>query len=296
MIWKCAVAAACITVLGLNASAQAFNPADEGQSRYVDGNLLFLAYHEVGHMILDQVLDADQQSDRLQSEETADDIATWLMLPDPDEPEQDDEIWAAMEGWSRSAELQQGVGQSPHYPDDADRAARIACYLYGSNPALYPELAKEFSVSISSVNCVDEVKALHADLMEWFADALVTPGSRDGARVHIEYQPATGNLAAARSFLMQSRVLEDAVEDIAEFIRLPNDIQVVAQGCGAGAAEFRYSPSARRITACYEAVDWLMRDASGEQQVVSAGGDAQAGDDMGSGGRRVARRPRPPGR
>jgi Zn-dependent peptidase ImmA (M78 family) len=108
------------------AHTQSFDPQDEEQSRYVDGNLLFLTYHEVGHMILDQVYDADQQADRRASEEAADDIATWLMLPDPDEPEQDEEIWAAMEGWLRSADLQQGVGKSPHYPDDDERAARHA--------------------------------------------------------------------------------------------------------------------------------------------------------------------------
>ena len=288
-------AAAVVLVLAMSiARSDAFNPNDDGQAAYVDGNLLFLTYHEVGHMILDQVLDADQHGDRRASEEAADDIATWLMLPDADEPEQDEEIWAAMQGWMRSAELQQGVGASPHYPDDAERAARIACYLYGSNPELYPQIAKAFPVSIGSVNCQEEVAVLHEDLESWFGDALIPPAAR-GARIHIDYQMAGGNLAAARNYLIQSRVLEDAADDISEFVSLPNDIYLVAQSCGAGAAEFRYSPSARRITACYEAVDWLMRDASGEQQEV-AEGSAASGDELGSGGARVTRRPRPRGR
>lgn len=274
--------------------AQAFDASDQGQSAYVDGNLFFLAYHEVGHMILDQVLDVDQHSDRMSSEEAADDIATWLMLPDPDEPEQDEEIWAAIEGWSRSAALQQGVGQNPHYPDDATRAARIACYLYGSNPNLYQELAEAFSVSINSVDCEEEVEVLRADLEDWFGEHLIPPASPDGAAIHVDYEQAGAGLDAARTYLMQSGVLEDAAEDISQFVRLPNHVTLVARSCGRGAAEFRYSPSARRITACYEAVDWLMRDANDEQQDVSQAG-AESGDEMGSGGARVPRRPRPRG-
>lgn len=277
-----------------SAHAQGFDASNAGQDAYVEGNLFFLAYHEVGHMILDQVLDVDQHRDRLASEEAADDIATWLMLPDPDEPEQDEEILAAVEGWRRSARLQQGVSQSPHYPDDATRAARIACYLYGSSPDLYAALAETFSVSINSVDCAEEVVVLHADLEDWFGDHLIPPASADGGAIRVEYQPAGAALDAARRYLMQSGVLEEAAEDISQFVRLPNDVTLVARSCGRGAAEFRYSPSARRITACYEAVDWLMRDANDEQQDVSQPG-AESGDDMGSGGARVPRRPRPRG-
>jgi hypothetical protein len=278
----------------IEVSAQGFDPSDEGQSAYVDGNLFFLTYHEVGHMILDQVLDVDQQGDRLASEEAADDIATWLMLPDPDESEQDEEIWAAIEGWSRSAELQQGVSQNPHYPDDATRAARIACYVYGSNPRLYSELAEAFSTSINSVDCEEEVQVLQADLEDWFGDHLIPPASADSGAIHVEYEPSGAALDTARAYLMESGVLEDAAEDISQFVRLPNDVTLVARSCGRGAAEFRYSPSARRITACYEAVDWLMRDAADEQQDVSQA-SAESGDQMGSGGARVPRRPRPRG-
>jgi len=288
-------AAACAALLMSVAHTQSFDPQDEEQSRYVDGNLLFLAYHEVGHMILDQVAEVDQHAERRASEETADDIATWLMLPDENEPDQDEEIWAAMQGWARSARLQQGVAQSPHYPDDAERAGRIACYLYGSNPSRYPQIAKAYAKAFSEVNCVDETTALHEDLEDWFGDALVPPAT-PGAHIKIDYQPAPANLVAARNYLIQSKVLEDAAKDISEFVHLPNEVYLVGQSCGAGAAEFRYSPSARRITACYEAVDWLMRDASGEEQAVAAQATTAGGDDMGSGGARVQRRPRPPGR
>ena len=275
------------------ARAQSFDPSDETQTNYVDGNIIFLAYHEVGHMILDQILNADQHGNRLAAEETADDIATWLMLPDPDEPQQSSDILAAIEGWSRGSSADEGVEASPHYPDDGVRAARIACYLYGAQPDQYGELAKLYPVSIGSVDCAEEVEAMQADFEAWFGDSMIPPAEPNASAITITYEDASGALASAKAYLQESGLLEEAADDIAQFVRLPNDVTVVAKSCGAGAAEFRYSPSARRITACYEAVDWLMRDAADEEQ--EAGGQSAAeGDELGSGGARVPRRPRPP--
>ena len=106
--------------------AQAFDPNDREQDDYVRGNLMFLTYHEVGHVVLDQLLQVDQIGQRLAAETTADDISTWLLIPDSDEPGQGAEIWAAMQGWLDSANLGTAPFRSPHYPDDAERAARIA--------------------------------------------------------------------------------------------------------------------------------------------------------------------------
>jgi hypothetical protein len=288
--------AAGLALAPMSGGAQSFDAESGEQDAYVQGNLLFLMYHEAGHLILDQLMNVDQGQDRLAAEEAADDVATWLILPDPDEPEQDEEIWAAMEGWLRSANAQEEPSQSPHYPDDAERASRIACYLYGSNPDLYPELAEAFSVAINSVNCGEEFEALHADIEDWFGDQLIPPASPDGGAIRVRYEAAGGNLEAARAYLMETRLLEDAAEDISQFIRLPQDVTLVARSCGAGAAEFRYSATRREITACYEAVDWFMRDANDEvQERAVAASSVSDGDDMGSGGARVTRRPRPRG-
>lgn len=288
--------AASLTFAPMSAGAQSFDPANGEQDAYVQGNLLFLMYHEAGHLILDQLLNVDQLQDRLAAEEAADDIATWLILPDPDEPEQDDEIWAAMEGWLRSANAQDEPAQNPHYPDDVERASRIACYLYGSNPDLYLDLAEAFSTAINSVDCGEEFEALHADIEDWFGDQMIPPASPDGGAIQVRYEAAGGELEAPLAYLMETGVLEDAAEDISQFLRLPQDVSLVARSCGAGAAEFRYSATRREITACYEAVDWFMRDANDEiQDRAVAASSASDGDDMGSGGARVRRRPRPRG-
>jgi Putative metallopeptidase len=282
------------------ASGQAFDASDSEQDGFVQGNVAFLAYHEAGHLILDQILNVDQHGDRLTSEIYADDIATWLMLPDADEPEQDEEILAAMEGWLQSAETGE-VGaptQSPHYPDDEARAERIACLVYGSNPVEYAVLRQLFPEAIAAMDCPAEVEAVHADFEAWFGEDLIPPAASGGA-IQVRYEAAAAGMTEARDYLMESQILDDIAEDVSQFVSLPNEVSVVARSCGAGAAEFRYNPSTRQITACYEAVDWLMDHASAELAArpprpdASAGASAEAGDDMGSGGARVTRRPRP---
>lgn len=273
-------------------AASAFDPSDPRQKGYVDGNLIFLAYHEVGHLMLDTAL-VDQAADRRSSEEAADDVAIYIMLPDEDEPDQAREILYAIQGWKRSAASGDGVSISPHYPDDADRAARIACYLYGSNPDRFARLGKIFPNSIDSVDCEAEFTALTEDLDAWFGEALVKKGEKQGALPEVRYEDAPPALQAAKAYLESTELLEDVAKDIAQFINLPEDVLLVGQSCGRGSAEFRYSPGARIITACYEAVDWLMRDANDEEQVVAGGGEDRAVDGaLGSGGSRVTQRPR----
>ena len=277
--------AACAAALVWASPAMAQEVAAE--DAFIEGNLYFLAYHEIGHLLLDQVLDADQSGDRLNAELTADDIATWLMLPDPDEPDLDNDIVAAMAGWMHS-EAVNGPTDSPHYPDDGERAARIACYLYGSNPDLYGELAEIFPNSIHSVDCGAEFEALHADLEDWFGDHFADGQNQSGGRVIVRYAPATPALAEAQAFLAQSQVLEDAADDVSEFVILPHDVYLTAQSCGGGGAEFRYSLSRREIIACYEAVAWFIEGGAAAQQ-----DGARRSDELGSGGSRVTRRPRP---
>lgn len=283
------VIAACAALTPTAAAAQPFDAEDEAQDAYVQGNLLFLTYHEVGHLLLDSLLQVDQRQQRLSAEEVADDIATWLMLPDPDEPDQDEEIVAAMFGWLDSADENAEVARNPHYPDDAERAARIACYLYGSNPARYRELGRAFRNAINSVNCQQEYEALHDDLEEWFHDFLVPPAPPNGGRIRVSYAVAPPALEEARQYLIQSQILEHAVRDINQFIRLPHDVILSARSCGGGAAEFRYNAARREITACYEAVAWFMGDAAEEVASRPTG----SAEDMGSGGARVKQRPRP---
>lgn len=292
-----AALAAAMLALSAAANAQQIEPGST-EDDYVQGNFLFLAYHEAGHLIMDQVMEVDQRQDRLAVEEAADDIAAWMMLPDPDEPEQDEQVIAAVLGWLQSAnESAGGVGENPHYPSDDDRADRIACLLYGGNPELYAEIAEALWEEGSADVCVGEHESLHEDFEEWFGDVLIPPAEQSEASVQYEYHEpdqSDADLYYAYEYVSSNEMLEDFAQDIVEFVRLPQNVGIVAQSCGEGQAEFKYSPETRMITVCYEAVDWFIKRAALGPEAFgpseSAGGSSDDGN-LGSGGGRVKKKP-----
>jgi hypothetical protein len=300
------------SVLAFSAEAavaqSVFDPNDADHVAYVEGNYLFLGYHEAGHMILN-LLRADQAIERPMLEGVADGIAVWLMLPDPDEPEQDTDILAAIVGWEESAFQgdETGVAANPHYPDDGERAENIACLLVGANPDTYARLMDEYPDSTDEADCRQKFEELDDGFASLFGNQILRPGSTSGSRVRVDYMPTPANAAylqPAQEFMETGKLLEDLADDISEFVALPDGVSIVGRSCGRGAAEFRYSASRRQITACYEAVDWFMRNlppelgGTGAPAPVAGGAEPDTtttpeGDDLGSGGSRVTRNARP---
>lgn len=279
------------------------------EDRWVEGNLIFLAYHEVGHLLLDQVMRVDQSGNRLEAEQRADDIATWLISPDPDEEPESSEAFAAIEGWLYAQEESDANGpQNPAhapdaelYPDAETRASRIACLLLGSDtsePNAFEALEPVAALRFDTSTCRRDYEMLDQSMEAVFGD---TDATRENpvARVAVFYDAAPPALTEARDFLLESRVLEDLREDLVHAIGAPVNVILRGASCGQDSPGFIYSPSRREITACYEEVDWFLY------------GDAEAGthsarrqadsDEMGARPRRIAPRqaqstppPRPP--
>jgi len=299
----------CLMAVALAATApgaqaqQAFNPRDPVHNAYVEGNIYFLAYHEAGHLIADMIGQEDQQADRYEAEQDADDIAVYLLMPDPEETDQDDDIIAAVRGWIRSADSQDdgGIDANPDYPDDIDRAARIACLVLGSNPSVYGEFEYAFDGAITRDVCVGEFNNLNASFEERFGDALVTEEkpAHSAIKVFFEDPSAAAGQREAAAYLHRSGILDDVAKDISEFVRLPDQVNLIARSCGPGPAQFLYNPTTHVISACYEAVLWFMDNLPeelGGGPVERATGDqarSANSSDVGSGGARVQRRPRP---
>jgi hypothetical protein len=269
---------------------------------WVSGNLMFLAYHELGHLLQDQVLGIDQISDRLGSEQRADDIATWLLAPDPGEADQSSETIVAIEGWLLAGEMSadEGPWTSVHYPDDNTRAARIACLLYGSDeetPNAFEELTPIIEMAFAPAACRQDFANLSTQV-----EALLSPNAanfdfNDNAlvRVRIQYAAPTPELADAAAFLRDAKILEELRDDLVESIAMPIEVTLLAASCGSRSTGFSYSRSTRVITACYEEVDWFLFGPPLNNSATSQG-TALAGDEIGV--RRPRQqaplRPRPP--
>ncbi len=285
--------AACLALAPAPAQAQA-DAETQAEDQWVTGNLTFLAYHEVGHLLLDQVMRADQATNRLAAEQSADDIATWLLSPDPGQPVDSAELVAAMEGWLESADQRAAGGpwDNPHYPDDETRAARIACLLIGSDTdgtnafaALKPIAELHFQPS----ECRSDYQQLDRDMEAVFGDSDVTRANPQ-ARVQVFHDPAPPALADAREFLINSRVLYDLQKDLVESIGAPVNVVLRGAACGVDSPGFQYIPSRREIVACYEEVDWFL---FGDPQAgtPAAHRGASSADALGARPRRITPRP-----
>ena len=297
--WLGLVAASILAGFAAPASAQEPSETDF-EDQWVTGNLVFLAYHEVGHLLLDQVMKVDQQGNRLAAEQSADDIATWLVSPDPDEEIESSEAVAAIGGWLVQAD---NGGDTPHppdadlYPDAATRAARIACLLLGSDEsqpnafaALEPIAALSFDVS----DCRAAYEALDRSMEGVFGEA-DDIADNPVARVRVQYDPPSPVLADAHDFLVESRILDELGEDLVEYIGLPVDVLLRGASCGRDSPGFVYNPARREIVACYEEVDWFLfgDDAAGQ---AGAERETAAADGLGSRPRRIPPRQKPPSR
>jgi hypothetical protein len=292
---KAGLLAACVGLIPLPSSAQSEAELQEFD-RWVTGNLFFLAYHEVGHLLLDQVMRVDQQSDRLAAEQNADDIATWLIAPDPEEDLEESDAIAAIGGWLASSEVSEGgaadqrhLPDAEIYPDAETRASRIACLLLGStasSPNPFEPLEPIAALRFNSSGCRNAYLEIDRQLEIVFGDTdQIT--RNPVARVRIEYDATGAALEDARAFLMQSRVLEDLKEDLIQNIGSPIDVVLRGASCGEDSPGFKYSPSRREITACYEEVDWFLY---GDAQAGVATPERRnsAGDELGARPRRIA--------
>ena len=295
------VAASVFSLLATPAWPQ--EPTDsELEDQWVIGNIVFLAYHEVGHLLLDQIMQVDQLNNRLAAEQSADDIATWLISPDPGEEIESSEAVAAIGGWLEMADVD-GDGDAGRrhlpdidlYPDAMTRASRIACLLLGSDesdPNVFTELEPVAALSFEVSACREAYLELDRSMEGVFGDA--DEISDDPvARVRIQYDPPKPALAEARDFLVASGVLEHLRDDLVEYIGLPVDVLLRGASCGGGSPGFIYNPARREIVACYEEVDWYLfgepeAGASATQQ------DAAATGGLGARPRRIPPRPPPP--
>jgi hypothetical protein len=241
-------------------------------------------------LLLDQVVRADQRNNRLAAEQSADDIATWLLSPDPGQAIEGVELVAAIEGWLEAADqrAEGGPWDNPHYPDDETRAARIACLLLGSDTdgtGAFADLEPIAELHFQAAQCRSDYQQLDRDMERVFGDSDVTRVNPQ-ARVQVFHDPAPPALAEARDFLIESQVLNDLRTDLVEAIGAPVDVVLRGAACGQDSPGFQYLPSRREIIACYEEVDWFLFG-DPEAGTPAAARRASSADALGARPRRI---------
>ncbi|MEU7044259.1 DUF4344 domain-containing metallopeptidase [Streptomyces varsoviensis] len=72
----------------------------------------------------------------------------------------------------------------------------------------------------------------------------------------VSYEPAKGDGAKGRTFLMERRIAERVARAVGERVRLPSDIKIVAKSCGDSEQDV-YDAETGRIVICYGTVTEL---------------------------------------
>ncbi len=224
------------------------------------GFIRFMAYHEAGHLLMNQVHGINASTwPKEDIERYADQIAAVLLVPDADDPDGVDEIIGAANGW-----LNAGAGHTandPHAPPE-ERAYNIICFVYGSDPESFSDFKQYIQ---PDWNCEEQFREMD-DQIEY---EFVNDTDETGVPIELTYEAASPETQGARQFLQASGILEDLILDIETEFKLDRRTKLVAMSCKGKADEgtfhfdtFQSDDPARnfdQIAICYELVDMWMK-------------------------------------
>ncbi len=221
---------------------------------FVEGNLYFVIYHEMGHAIISE-FDVPVIG---REEDAVDRLATWMMTPD-DGKQEPEYLTAAMQGWFISANEVplEKLSWWDEHGTDQQRAYQIACLLYGANAEQFVAIADKADLPENRrATCVDE-SAANARAWETVLGPL-----QYGDDEKPESKPATVSYGDTENYAVEQQYLKDLglLEDVAELMnstyKFKDGIEVVGAECGESNAY--WSPGGRKLTMCYELVrDYL---------------------------------------
>jgi hypothetical protein len=250
------------TVSSAPASTLADDPTGFGDDPdlFVEGNLVFLAYHELGHAFISE-FDLPVVG---REEDAVDRLATWFFTPD-DETEPADYLIAAMNSWFLSASevpLAEIAWWDEHGTDE-QRGYQIACLLYGSDPGRFASVADAVELPQARRDVCEDESAQNEDA--W--SRLLTPHLlADGeAAPEDSVDVIHGDTAAfsdERAYLSDNALLEELAEVIRTNYAFEPGIVVEAKECGEPNAF--WNADDRALTVCYELVRDYRRLATGD--------------------------------
>lgn len=224
------------------ASAQ---EATDAQIAYVQGNILSIFYHELGHALIDIL----QLPVLGQEEDAADTLSVVLTNELWEEEFARETAWAASTSWKLTAE--EYAGEEQYYWGvhglDLQRHYTHVCLFYGAAPEAREDFAAEFELPQDRAEgCADEY-ALAAGSWGVYLDQIAEGAPGESITMEVDLSDS------------MSILLGDEVATLNEYYLLPEGLTVSLEPCGE--ANAFYDPSAKAITMCTEYVDYLWEQA-----------------------------------
>lgn len=226
---------------------------EEQEERYafVFGNSFFILLHEFGHALINEfsipVLGRE--------EDAVDNLATVLLVPDEPDPEIDQILIDAIDGWFMSDDYYADQGEElavwGEHALDAQRAYQITCLVYGSDPEGFSDLADSTDLpDYRRDSCIDTWDQTERSWMRVLEPHIRGTGDPK-PKVNVFYGPAQSDSEEEmRQILQETKMLETFASDLMAEFKLPRTLTVAAEACGEENAY--WIPSEGRIVLCYE--------------------------------------------
>jgi Putative metallopeptidase len=219
---------------------------------FIIGNMLFVALHEAGHIIISElglpVLG--------RQEDAADEFAVVTLLKIGSAMSHRVLVEAA-KGWFLSDRRDKQDGDKLVFYDehglDEQRAYQIVCLMVGSDPAKYKDLADETKLP------ADRQESCQNDYTDaatsW--DAVLKPhrraASQPKTKIDVVYGDGKGDLEVYAKGFHAVRLLEVIAEHLANELELPMPFTIEMRSCGFINAV--WVAATRKLTVCYELAD-----------------------------------------
>ena len=246
-------------------------------TEFVAGNLVFVLTHEFAHLVID-----DFEIPVLgNNEDAADTLAAVALIQlDRRSPEGNfryiRSLLAAADAqrilWKRGLERDNPLVYLLNHPLSVQRAARIACLAYGSDPELLEPLPEIVGLPEHRAFWCEEEYEAAENAWYWVRDTYVFKSAGGASGHQVTYSSTNDpDLKAIRDRLVKNRVLEQLLEVIEETKQLhdvkvayllTDDVTLMARSCGE--ANAYWDGNDRRLVICYELVKALYELAEDE--------------------------------
>lgn len=260
------VGALCLWVLSAPAApaaelrAQGGAADRDGAQFFVRANLEFTLFHELGHMLIDElalpVLGTEEDAaDRIavvamvlaRRERAPEDIIPWL--------------FAVAGDWYTEWELGDGgrertpIPYWEQHPLEIQRFHSIVCLVFGSNPDRLDGLVDtELLPFERAVSCEREYRLAHRGV-QWVLD---THGQRgqpgQAGAIRVRYLAARPEQRALADWAAASGVAETIGERLAARLRLPRDIAIEFDDCP-GNPDAVWRQDLGQVSICYQLLE-----------------------------------------
>ena len=252
------LAGACLMFL-TGSSALADDPElDPDRIEFVIGNATFVALHEFAHALIED-FDVPVLGN---GEDAADTLAAVsLIRRDRADPAADFRyirmlLMAADANqilWKRGLEQDNPVVYLARHPLSVQRAARIACLVYGSDPELLEPLPDIVGLPEFRADWCEEEYAAAERAYLWVSYSYVGRISGKVSEHDFYYGPARDEeTEPVRAWLVENQALERLLAVVGQSILLEDAVTLTTRSCGSPDAY--WDGNTRELVVCYELI------------------------------------------